>query len=228
MRMNWERWAAGSGLAFVTLYVLGALIAGEPAAYGDSGGEIVSWLRDNRGEILTATILQGAAGVAYLWYLGALAARVRAAGEARLATTIAVAGVVLAGLALMQTAIWTGLAYGIEQNAEAATVKTLFDLGWICNPMTAWPAAAFAAAVAVTALRAGAFPRWHAYASLAVAAWFVLGGFTFARDGFFAVDGGASFIGTIAFFAWTLVTSGVMARDTASEETAPRPAMASY
>lgn len=225
--MNWERVAGATGIVFVVLWVLAALVMGSPASYDDSGSSIVSWLQDNRREILVGTMLQGAAAVAYFWYLAALAARVREGGEARLGATLFGAGLVVAGISTVCSLITAGLAYGIEQNTDAATVKTLYDLALVGTPMIGWAAAALALATGVATLRTGVFPSWFGWLSMAGAAWFVLGGVAFARDGFLAVDGGATMVGLIVFLAWVLVGSGLLVQHASASEPAPRSAMAS-
>jgi hypothetical protein len=224
--MNWERYAGATGIVFVVLWVVAALVMGSPASYDDSGSSIVSWLQDNRREILIATILQGAAAVAYFWYLAALAARVREGGEARLGATLFGAGIVVAGVSTVCSLITAGLAYGIEQNTDAAIVKALYDLALVGSPMIGWAAAALALATGIATLRSGIFAAWFGWLSVAGAAWFVLGGLAFARDGFLAVDGAASMIGLIVFLAWVLVGSGLLTQQAGAAEPAQRSAMA--
>lgn len=225
--VNWERWAPASGILFVALLVIGTIVAGSPASYDDSGSSIATWLADNRRDLLIAAILQGAGLALFLWYLGSLAARLRDAGEARLATVAVGAGIVVAGLAAFTIVTVAGLAYGIEQNTDAALIKTLYDLQLATSPLFAWPLAAMAGAVTIATLRSGIFPQWFGGLTALGTAWFVLTGFTWARDGFFAVDGAAGWIGYIAFLAWTLVTSVMLLQQAQAREEAPRAAMAS-
>jgi hypothetical protein len=225
--VNWERWAPASGILFVALLVIGTIVAGSPASYDDSGSSIATWLADNRRDLLIATILQGGALLMFLWYLGSLGTRLREAGEARLGAVAFGAGVVIAGMAAVTITIVGGLAYGIEQNTDSAMIKTLYDLQLAAGPLFAWPLAALAGATALASLRTGIFPQWYGLASAAGTVWFVLTGFTWARDGFFAVDGAAGWIGYIAFLAWTLVTSVVLLQQAQAREEAPRAAMAS-
>ena len=225
--MNWERYAGATGIGFVALWIVAILVMGSPANYGDSGSSIVTWLQENRRELLVGTILQGAAGIAYLWYLAALAAKVRETGEARLGATLFGAGLTVAAISSVAGLTTASLAYGIEQNADAAVVKTLYSLTLAAPVMIGWAAAAMALATAIATLRSGVFPSWFGWLSLAGAAWFVLGAMSWARDGFFAVDGGATMVGLIVFLAWTLLGSALLVQHASATEPAARSAVAS-
>lgn len=224
--MNWERYAGATGIGFVVFWVIAAIVMGSPASYDDSGSSIVSWLQDNRRELLVGTILQGAAAIAYFWYLAALAARVREAGEARLGATLFGAGLIVAAVSTVCSLTVASLAYGIEENTDGAIVKTFYDLALTGNPMIGWAAAAMALATAIATLRSGIFPSWFGWLSAAGAVWFVLGGVSWARDGFFAVDGGVTMIGLIVFLAWVLVGSALLVQHAGATEPAPRSATA--
>lgn len=225
--MNWEKWAPASGILFVALLIVAMIVGGSPASYDDTGSSIATWLADNRRDLLIATILQGAGLAAFLWFLCSLGARLREAGEMRLATVTIASGVVVAGLAAFTLATVAGLAYGIEQNTDAAMIKTLYDLQLAAGPLFAWPLAALAGATAIATLRSGIFPQWFGGLTALGTAWFVLTGFTWARDGAFAVDGSIGFICYVVFLAWTLVTSVILVQQAQAREEAPRPAMAS-
>lgn len=222
-----EHWAPASGIVFVVLMVIALALTGEPARYDDSGSSISEWIAGNRRELLIGTILQGGALFMLLWYLGTLGTRLREAGEARLGAVAFGAGVVIAGMAIVTIMIVGGLAYGIEQNTDSATIKTLYDLQLAAGPLFAWPLAALAAATSIASLRSGVFPQWYGLASAAGTVWFVVAGLSWAREGFFEVDGTAVWIGLIVFLAWTLVTSVVLLQQAQAREEAPRAAMAS-
>ena len=222
-----ERWAPASGIVFVGLMVVAFVLIGEPAGYDDSGSSIATWLADNRRDLLLATILHGGALLMFLWYLGSLGTRLREAGEARLGAVAFGAGVVIAGMAAVTITIVGGLAYGIEQNTDSAMIKTLYDLQLAVGPLFAWPLAALAGATALASLRTGIFPQWYGLASAAGTVWFVVAGLSWAREGFFEVDGAAVWVGLIVFLAWTLVSSVVLLQQAQAREEAPRAAMAS-
>lgn len=222
-----DRWAPASGIVFVGLMVVARILIGEPARYDDSGSSITAWLAGSRRDLLIASILQGGALAMFLWYLGSLGTRLREAGEARLGAVAFGAGVVIAGMAAVTITVVGGLAYGIEQNTDSAMIKTLYDLQLAAGPLFAWPLAALAGATALASLRTGIFPQWYGLASAAGTVWFVVAGLSWAREGFFEVDGAAVWVGLIVFLAWTLVTSVVLLQQAQAREEAPRAAMAS-
>lgn len=73
-------------------------------------------------------------------------------------------------------------------------IKTLYDLQLAAGPLFAWPLAALAGATALASLRTGIFPQWYGLASAAGTVWFVVAGFSWAREGFFEVDGAAVWV----------------------------------
>lgn len=222
-----ERWAPASGIVFVALMVVALILTGEPARYDDSGSSIASWLAGNRRELLLASILQGGALLMFLWYLGSLGTRLREAGEARLGAVAFGSGIVVAGMALITITVVGGLAYGIEQNTDEAMIKTLYDFQLAAGPLFAWPLAALAGATALASLRTGIFPQWYGLVSAVGTVWFVVAGLSWAREGFFEVDGAAVWVGMIVFLVWTLVTSVMLLQQAQAREEAPRAAMAS-
>jgi hypothetical protein len=96
-------------------------------------------------------------------------------------------------------------------------------ISWACQVIISWPVAVFVGATAVASLRSLVFPQWHAWAGGIASLAFLLGGTTWARDGFWAPDGGYGTITFIVFLVWLVVTSVLLVLRSEAAE-APVPA----
>ncbi len=85
LRWNWDRIAAASGIAFVVLAIAAALVGGPPPNATDSATKVADYYRDYRSGLLIGSYLSGLAIVVFIWFAAALARRIWAAGEQRLA-----------------------------------------------------------------------------------------------------------------------------------------------
>jgi hypothetical protein len=84
-KWNWERLAAGSGILFVVLFIVAFVIPGKPPTMSADNTKWVHYVLSNSREIKVSSILLGLALITFVWFAGSLAARLRYAGESRLA-----------------------------------------------------------------------------------------------------------------------------------------------
>jgi hypothetical protein len=222
-RWNWDRVAAAMGFTFVALFVAAFIVFGDGPKLGDSPEEVASYFVDDRSRVVTGVILFGLATIAFAWFVGAIASMLRNAGEARLGATVIASGGAVMGIALVVLALNASQVIGIAA-ADPDAAKTINIIGWAFEVTISWPVAAFTLATAVGAMRAGIFPQWLAWASLAGAVVLALGGTTLAESGFWAPDGEYTFITIIVFLVWTLAASWAFMQRVTAE--APRPAAA--
>jgi hypothetical protein len=223
-RLNWDRIAAAMGLVFVALFVAAFIIFGEAPKLGDSAEEVAAYFVDDRSRIVTGAIIFGLATIAFAWFVGAVATTLRNAGEGRLGATAIAAGGAMIGIALVILALNVTQVIGVAATDPDAA-KTINTIVWAFEVIISWPVAAFTLATAAGAMRAGIFPQWLSWASLAGAAVIALGGTTLAETGFWAADGEYTLITIIVFLVWTLAASWTfMQRVAAAEE--PRTATA--
>ena len=221
MGMKWERWAPANGVLFVIAFIIAFVVAGTPPKVDEGAAVLREYYADD-GAILTSTYFIGIALFLWISFIGTLAHRLREAGEARLAAVAFGGGIVLAAMYMAGAVANATLAY--RTPAEDGILQTIYDMQLVAFNLTAFPSAALVAAVALAAWRTGLFPQWYnALAGLAVIG-FLVGGATWASDGFFAPGGTYGLIMTFAFLAWTVVASGILTMQSA--ETAPRPATA--
>ena len=221
MGMKWERWAPANGILFVIAFIVAFAVAGEPPKADEGAAALREYYADDAA-ILTATYIIGIGLFLYLSFIGTLAHRLREAGEARLAAVAFAGGIVLAALYMGGAVANATLAY--RTPAEDGILQTIYDMQLVAFNLTAFPSAALVAATAIAATRTGLFPQWYnALAGLAVVG-FLVGGASWANDGFFAPGGTYGLVMTFVFLAWTVVASGILTMQSA--EKAPKPATA--
>ena len=218
-RWNWDRLAAGSGIVFVALFVAGFLTATKPPSLNATNSKWVHYALGHTKELKISSALFGLAVIAFLWFAGSLATRLRDSGERRLAMTflagvagaVGTVGVLIAGqVALVRIAV-----------DSPGQVKSWVDFLQLANIAVNFATVAVIGTVAIASLRSGVFPRWFGMLSGLAAVAFAFGGAAFAQSGFYAPDGGYAMIVNIVFAAWVLVTSGMMVMGI---ERAPRAA----
>lgn len=210
MTWNWDRIAAGTGIGAVALFIVGFILVGDAPKLDDPASKITAYYSDHRGKLVAAAILFGLAGLLFTWFLGALSTALRGAGQARLAATAFGGGVVFLGVLLLIVMATGAIVLVVQEGGDEGAAQALSQLTWAGEVMIAWPAAALAGATAAAVLRSGILPQWYAWAGGLAALVLVLGGTTWARDGFWAPDGAFGMITFVVFLAWTLVTSGLL------------------
>jgi hypothetical protein len=209
-RWNWERLAAGSGILFVVLFVIGWFVPGKQPSLSASNAKWVHYFLSNSREIKVSAILFGLALIAFIWFGGSLAARLRDAGEARLGAIAFGGTVATAGVFATAIAIWTALAYRIA--AEQPTiVKPFVDVGSLAQTVISFPVAIVIGATAIGIWRSGIAPKWWAQLDGLAALCVLVSGGALSHKGFYAPDGGFAIISLIVALAWTLLTSAWLA-----------------
>jgi len=218
---NWDRWAAASGVVFVALFVAGFFSTTKPPSLNAANPKWVQFVLGHTKELKISSILFGLAMIAFLWFAGSMASRLRAAGETRIASTLmaaTAAAVAIAGLLVACQAALVRIAAD-----DATQVKGFVDLMQVGGVIFAFPSCVIVAALALGALRSRLLPTWYGWLSALAAVVVLFGGGALAQKGFYSPDGAYSVIVTIVFAAWVLVTSGLLVAETGR---APRAAAA--
>lgn len=216
----WDRVAPGFGVVFAVLFVLGfLLIVGDSPALDDPAEDVVAYYDEERGKLLTVTVLFGLSIVAFLWFLGSLVNTLRVeADESRLAATVLAAGVVttslFGGIVLMNA----GLTFQIAEDGDVGVVAALYDLAWVASTLIAYPIAALVFAAGIGGMRGGLIPAWFGWASAVAAPAILVSGTTFAQDGFWAPDGlYNAYFAPVLFVVWVVVLSVLLLLRSASQ-----------
>jgi preprotein translocase subunit YajC len=211
--VKWERYGAAAGLLFVILVVVGSLISGAPPSPDDSVRDIADYYEDNTGTIKAGAFLTGLATVAFLWFLGSLWSTLRRSEDTRRLATIATGGGIVGLItAITSIALNATVALAIDSTGATASVnpKFIYLLSGTIAGMGNFGIAVLVGATAVAALRTGVFPAGLAWASVVLAAGWLVAGLIVASD--------ATAIFTIGFIAfllwliWVLVVSFFMFR----------------
>lgn len=222
-RWNWEALAAASGLVFVVLRVIAFVVPDEPPGLDERRERFAAYFLDQAREVKVSTILHGLALMAFVWFLGSLAARLRRGGEERLGAVALGGGVVTAALLAVSTLVLAALAF--QAAAEAPQqAKSFYDVAIVASTVAAFPFAVVTGAAAIAGWRARLFPRWYSALSGLLTVGFVFGGGALASEGFYAPDGEYSTVLVlIAFLVWIALTSGFLFRDAAEATATPSP-----
>jgi hypothetical protein len=222
-RGTWDRSALGGGAAFVVLFVIGFLIIGEFPKVDDSAGDTVGYFTGHHGRILFAATLFGVASIFFIWFVAALTALLRKAGEPRLASAAYGGGIVFLALLTVDVILFAGLTFSIAGTADEGVTRALYGLHWPLTVLLVFPAAAFVGATSIAGVRTDWFPDWLAWLGLLATILFLAGGTTWADDGFWAPDGTwQRWVTVTVFLAWVLLTSLVLMRKPAEDPLAVR------
>jgi hypothetical protein len=169
---NGERWGAATGYLVVVLGLAAAAFErGSPPANAPAE-QILAYFARYPTELRAQSLLFVLSAGVYLWFFGILrGVLARAEGEpARLSTIAFGAGVIWAGLQMVFQGAQVALAMGASGDIEPALAGMISDLTYALSVIAYVPMAVLLAAVAVVALRTGAFPRWLGWLSAVTAA----------------------------------------------------------
>jgi hypothetical protein len=158
---------------------------------------------------MKASMIVGAlALIALLWFLGSLAARLREAGEPRLAAIAFGGGVVAIAIVLVGFSLNAALVRIAGHSPDQ--VKAWYDAQFVELTFVGFPAAVLGFATTIASWRARIFPAWYNAASGLASLVFLTSGGALAQTGFYAPDGAYGLIALIVFAAWVLVTSALL------------------
>jgi len=225
---RWERWASGSGVAFVVLFVAGLLLASDLPKAGDSNDAILTWFGDRETELGWQAGLFGLAAIAFIWFVGTLAAAIRRAESdpaGRLPAIIVIAGATTVGIYTVSQAILVA-GSNAAGTIDAATARALYETATTASVLTNFTAIAFVAAASIAVVRTGLLPRWLAYAGGIFVAISLVDAFGRLIGGneAFGPGGWYGLVALIAFLVWTLAASTLLAQRVGARAPAPRMA----
>ena len=211
---RWERIAAASGIVFVTLVIIHAIMIGTPPKHDDPAAKVAAYFVDNRTKILTSWYIVGLGMVFFLWFLGSLRQVLAQAegGTGRLSSVVFGSGVMLITLLAVHGAVDATLAFNVAGEGNQAVVRALYGLSMmLASGFLSFPDAAFFLAASVVIVRTGVISRWLGWAALPIGLVQLLGGGAIlATSGPFAADGAIGYITFITLMLWILAASILM------------------
>lgn len=194
-----------TGIAFALVVLVSEALKGNSPSPTGPTSEILTFFADHRSTILAGAYVQMLA----LFLLALLLATVSEdlMPPRTVAGRLGRLGLVLTLGAYTTYAFLTAaLAFGAAIDSTPDGAKSLWEVRFVSETFLNFPVALMIGSVAIAA---GLARPWYRRASLVVAALFLLGGGALARNGFFAPDGGYSFLLFWLLPLWVAVTGFV-------------------
>jgi hypothetical protein len=211
----WPKVGASFGIV-AALFLILSFVFGPtdaPPGFDGSPAEVSAYIQDHHGELQTAVALNFAALTAFLWFLGSIFFRLRAAeSSARLSATALAGGIALAVGGVVGSAAEGAAVYHAEV-VRPDTVLAVWDLSLFGYLFFLVGFAVLAGAAGVLAIRAGALPALlGGYSLLAGIFAFVVGLVSsFSETGAFSPsDGALGLIAFLGFAAWLLAMGATL------------------
>jgi len=202
----WDKLAAAGGIIGVALFVIAIIILGTPPDINDNAATVANFFEDSRDQVLWATFFQGLGVLAFIWFIGALGAAMRDAGEGRLAAVMGIAFAITVSIGSVAALARASLAFSIAEAADPDISLAFYRMGGYLDTTSNLIAGGFYLAVAGAVARTGLVASWWGWLSGLVGLWSIVSSTAWARDGFWSPDG-AGMISFIVFLAWALITS---------------------
>ena len=209
--MDWERIWRGSGVVFAVLVIIASVIYGRQPKLGASDVKLVSFYDGDRTRILIATVIFCFAFLELLWFGAALSSVLRDAGLGGWGAAATASSAALAAVLFTRMAVRAALAFSIAGSGSPGVTSALNDLGFVLTVILSFADAMFVMSGAFGLGRAGVISKRFFSAGVAVVVLALLGGTTWASDGFWAPDGAYAVIAQAVVFLWIAVLSGFLA-----------------
>jgi hypothetical protein len=135
----------------------------------------------------------------------------RDAGVAGWGAAATASSAALGAILFFRMAVRAGLAFSIADLGHLQVTSGFADLAFALTVISCFPAAMFVMSGAFGLSRAGVISKRFFSAGVAAVVLVLLGGTTWASNGFWAPDGAYALIAQIVLFAWIAVLSGFLA-----------------
>lgn len=222
MNVDWERLWRSAGIQFVVLFIVAYIIYGSQPKVGASADKLVSFYDGDRTRILIATVIFGIAILNLLWFAAALTSTLRDAGQGGWGSAATASSAALGSIFFVLMTVGAALAYSIAGSRNDTLVSALNDVSWVLQTMASFPAAMLIMAGSFGLWRAGIISNALFGAGVAAVVLVLLGGTTWASDGFWAPDGAYSrFISPTVALVWIASVSGLLVMRAPSAARAP-------
>ena len=208
---DWERWAAGTGVAYVAFAIIGFFFVPDVPQPSTGNEELLAYFAVKTEELSFQVFFFGLAAISFLWFIGTVAGALRRAedGAAGLAAVTVAAGATANAIFLAGMVCWSALATSADTILDQGVARGLYDAGRFAYTLSGLPAAAFVLAVSSGVLRTRFLPSAVGWAGLALALVLVLdvAGATIGDDADFGPTGTYGVVTFLLFLAWIFVTS---------------------
>jgi hypothetical protein len=186
---SWERNWRASGIGAVLFLIVAYGVYGSQPKAGASADKLVSFFDGDRTRILIATVIFCLGFLNLLWFAAALATDLRDAGKGGWATAATASSAALGAVLFLRMVVRAALAYSIAGSGSPGVTSGLADLAWALSVIVSFPAAMLVMAGSFGLWRVGMISKAAFGAGVAAVVLGLLGGTTWAQNGFWAPDG---------------------------------------
>jgi hypothetical protein len=208
---EWERWAAGSGVAYVVFAIIGFFFVPDLPQPSTGNEALLAYFAAKTEELSFQVFFFALAGISFLWFIGTLAGALRRAEDEStgLAAIAVAAGATANAVFLAGMICWSALAASADTILDQGVARGLYDVGRFAYTLFGAPAAAFVLAVSIAALRTRFLPSGLGWAGLILAAVLIVAvaGATIGDNEDFGPTGTYGVVTFMLFLAWVFVTS---------------------
>jgi hypothetical protein len=216
---SWERNWRGAGIGFAVLVIVASVIYGSQPKVGASADKLVSFYDGDRTRILIATVFFCFSFLELLWFGAALSSVLRDAGKGGWGAAATASSAAWAAVLFVRMTVRTALAFSIAGSGSHQLTSGLNDLGWVLTVILAFPTAMFVMSGAFGLWRAGIISKRFFAAGVTAVVLVLLGGTTWASNGFWAPDGAYALVSEVAWIVWIVVLSGFLLRRSSTVST---------
>jgi len=214
----WERLWRSAGVQFVVLLIIASVIYGGQPKLGASPSDLVSFYDGDRTRILIAAIFFCLAFLNLMWFGAGLRSALHDLGQGGWGAAATASSAATAAFLFVLMMLSTGLA--ATGSATVAFMSGLNDVHGAGFVILCFPLAMFVMSSAFGLWRAGVISNQFFGVGVGVVVLTLLGGTTWARNGFWAPDGMYSHaIAPALAVIWIAVVSGLLTRGAATAPT---------
>jgi hypothetical protein len=221
---DWDRIWRGSGIGAVLFLVVAGVLYGSSPKVGASAEKLVSFYDGDRTRILIATVIFCIGFLNLLWFAAALSTDLRDEGKSGWGAAVTASSAALGAMLFARMTVRAALAFSISGSGSTGVTSGLNDLAWALSVIVSFSAAMLVMAGSFGLWRAGIISKTAFGAGVAAVVLVLLGGTTWARDGFWAPDGGYAIVSAIILYLWVAVVSGFLFMRRPSAARAPERA----
>lgn len=207
----WERVWRMNGFNVVLFFVAAYFVYGSQPKLGASAESLVSFYDGDRIRILVAAAIFGLAVLNLMWFAAAIRTTLTEAGQGGWGAAATASSAAVGGVLLLLMAISAALTYSITGTGGTSLASGLNDLVWTGFVLSSFPRAMLVMSGSFGLWRAGIISNGMFTAGVIVVVLGVLGGTTWASEGFWAPDGAYSqFVWPILFLVWILAVTRIL------------------
>jgi hypothetical protein len=223
--LDWERTWRGAGVGFVVLIIIASVFYGSQPKLGASPAELVSFFHGDRTRILIATVIFCLSFLELLWFGAALASVLRDADKGVWAAAAIASSATMGAILFVRMTVRAALAFMIAGTGSPFVTSGLADFAYVLTVLWFFPAAMFVMSGAFGLRQAGMISNRFLTAGVLAVVVALLGGTTWASDGFWAPDGAYSLISAFVVFLWIAVLSGFLVMKASAAKAPDRAAV---